>query len=214
MNKLKPILLAPAREKVASELRKAIITKKIKEGEVLLQESIALQLGVSTTPVREAFQILARDRLIELRRNKGAVVLGLTKKSIEEHYELRGLLESAVCEIICSKKISIDILKEICKNAEEELNNKEFSNYSDYNYSFHYELWKLTKNEKLITTLSELWNGLSIGNSTSEEDYSKISLNEHKEIAKALEKYDKVLSKRLMLEHIERSKKSILTYYT
>ena len=53
---LKPIKLLPARERVASALRKAIISKQINEGEVITLESTAQQLGVSVTPVREAFQ--------------------------------------------------------------------------------------------------------------------------------------------------------------
>ena len=58
---LKPIKLLPARERVASALRKAIISKNIPEGEELTLENTAQELGVSVTPVREAFQILARD---------------------------------------------------------------------------------------------------------------------------------------------------------
>ena len=66
MNGLKPIVLLPARERVASELRKAILSKQIATGKVLTLESVAEQLGVSATPVREAFQILSRDGLIKL----------------------------------------------------------------------------------------------------------------------------------------------------
>ena len=58
---LKPIKLLPARERVASALRKAIISKSIPEGAELTLENTAQELGVSVTPVREAFQILARN---------------------------------------------------------------------------------------------------------------------------------------------------------
>ena len=75
MNGLKPIKIPSAKEKVASELRKAILSRKMKEGEILSLDSVATQLNVSITPVREAFQILARDGLIKLRQNKGAIVL-------------------------------------------------------------------------------------------------------------------------------------------
>ena len=47
-----------AKEKVAAELRKAILSRQMKEGEVLSLESVATQLNVSAMPVREAFQIL------------------------------------------------------------------------------------------------------------------------------------------------------------
>ena len=67
---LKPIKMLPARERVAAALRKAIISRQITEGEVLTLESTAQELGVSITPVREAFQILERDGLIDLQQNK------------------------------------------------------------------------------------------------------------------------------------------------
>lgn len=51
-------------------------------------------VGVSSMPVREAFQILAADGLIKVRPNKGAVVLGIKEQTIREHYEIRALLES------------------------------------------------------------------------------------------------------------------------
>ena len=47
---LKPIKLLPARERVASAIREAIIQKKIKEGEILTLDTTAQELGVSVTP--------------------------------------------------------------------------------------------------------------------------------------------------------------------
>ena len=68
MNGLKPIKMPSAKEKVAAELRKAILSRQMKEGETLSLDSVASQLNVSAMPVREAFQILARDGLIQLRK--------------------------------------------------------------------------------------------------------------------------------------------------
>ena len=70
---LKPIKTLPIREKIAATLREAILSRKITAGEVLTLESTAQELGVSITPVREAFQILARDGLLELKQNKRKV---------------------------------------------------------------------------------------------------------------------------------------------
>lgn len=98
---LKPIKLLPARERVASALRKAIIAQQIKEGETLTLETTAQQLGVSITPVREAFQILERDGLISLQQNRGATVLGINEKTLREHYQVRAVLEKAACELCC-----------------------------------------------------------------------------------------------------------------
>ena len=81
---LKPIKMLPARERVAAALRKAIISRQITEGEVLTLENTAQELGVSITPVREAFQILERDGLIDLKQNKGATVLGINETTLRD----------------------------------------------------------------------------------------------------------------------------------
>ena len=93
MNNLGKVKLLPAREQVASILRKAILSRELQEGQEITLEGIAELVGVSTTPVREAFQILARDGLIKLRPNKGAVVQGINEKTIRDHYETRAVLE-------------------------------------------------------------------------------------------------------------------------
>lgn len=67
MKSLHRILLLPAREQVASALRNAILTRELNEGDSITLEGIASQLGVSSTPVQEAFQILSHDGLIQLR---------------------------------------------------------------------------------------------------------------------------------------------------
>ena len=118
---LKPIKLLPARERVASALRKAIISKQINEGEVITLESTAQQLGVSVTPVREAFQILARDGLIDLKQNKGATVLGLNETTIREHYEIRAALESAACVLCCQRKADLSDIRKCLEMADEAL---------------------------------------------------------------------------------------------
>ena len=108
---LKPIKLLPARERVASALRKAIISKSIPEGAELTLENTAQELGVSVTPVREAFQILARDGLLEVKQNKCAIVLGVTEKTIREHYQLRAALEGTACMLCCQNNADLSKIK-------------------------------------------------------------------------------------------------------
>ena len=92
--RLGKIKLLSAKEQVAAVLRKAILSRDLVEGQEITLEGIASMVGVSSMPVREAFQILAADGLIKVRPNKGAVVLGINEQTIREHYEIRALLES------------------------------------------------------------------------------------------------------------------------
>ena len=210
---LKPIKLLPARERVASALRKAIISKQINEGEVITLESTAQQLGVSVTPVREAFQILARDGLIDLKQNKGATVLGLNETTIREHYEIRAALESAACVLCCQRKADLSDIRKCLEMADESLEKKDSSSYSNYNQSFHYEIWTAAGNEKLKTMLSEMWNGLSMGLKSTEEEYARNSQEEHRQILAALESGDPKQAGEKMVFHIIRSMNDVLTRY-
>lgn len=101
---LKPIKTLPIREKIAGESQRGNSFKKnSRAGEILTLESTAQELGVSITPTREAFQILARDGLLELERNKRAVVLGVNEKTIREHFQVRAARK--VKPVFCVVKI-------------------------------------------------------------------------------------------------------------
>lgn len=52
---LRPIKMPSAKERVAAELRKAILSRQMKEGEVLSLESVASQLNVSAMPGKRSF---------------------------------------------------------------------------------------------------------------------------------------------------------------
>lgn len=213
MNGLKPIKIPSAKEKVASELRKAILSRKLKEGENLSLESVAQQLNVSITPVREAFQIIARDGLIKLRPNKGAIVLGITETYIKEHYQLRAILESACAGLAAGEEVDISGIRQ---SYEEAKNAIEVGNYRDYaqmNRDFHSEIWAASGNEKMQNMIAELWNGLSMGNMVTEEEYAKISIREHERIMEAVASRQRERAEQEMYAHIMRSRDDMLTYY-
>ena len=131
MNGLKPIKMPSAKEKVVAELRKAILSRQMEEGEVLSLDSVATQLNVSAMPVREAFQILARDGLIQLRKNKGAVVLGITETYIKEHYQLRAILESSAAALAAEPDVDISEIESVYEEAEEAFAEGNLRQYTD-----------------------------------------------------------------------------------
>lgn len=213
MNGLKPIKMPSAKEKAAAELRKAILSRQMQEGEVLSLDSVATQLNVSAMPVREAFQILARDGLIQLRKNKGAVVLGITETYIKEHYQLRAILESSAAALAADPEADISEIESVYEEAAEALLEGNLRQYTDLNRAFHSEIWTAAGNQKMKNMISELWNGLSMGSMVSEEDYAKVSIKEHGNILKAIQKHDKEAAQKTMYDHIMRSRDDMLTYY-
>ena len=212
MLNLKPVKLMPVREQAASSIREAIITQSLKPGETLNLESTAKALGISATPVREAFQILARDGLIELSQNRAAVVLGFSEKNIRDHYEARAVNEAGICRLVCENESSLEGVEHCIIQARNILETNP-EKYSDYNQSFHYEIWLASGNMRLLNMLSELWNGLSLGLNTTRAEYFQNSHAEHENIFARLKERDSRGAYEAMYAHIIRSMNDILTRY-
>ena len=212
MLNLKPVKLMPVREQAASSIREAIITQNLKPGETLNLEATAKALGISATPVREAFQILARDGLIELAQNRAAVVLGFTEKNIRNHYEIRAVLEGLACQSICENETSLEGIEHCIIQARNILETNP-EKYPEYNQSFHYEIWLASRNMRLLNMLSELWNGLSLGLNTTRAEYFQNSHAEHENIFSKLKQRDSLGAYEAMYSHIIRSMNDILTRY-
>lgn len=65
----------------------------MRDGDRLVERDLACQFSVSRIPMREAIQQLEREGLVEIYRNRGAVVKTLTAADVDEIYQLRALLE-------------------------------------------------------------------------------------------------------------------------
>jgi DNA-binding GntR family transcriptional regulator len=78
---------------VAGVLRDEILRAEWQPGARLRQEEIASRLGVSTTPVREAFRILEAEGLVRLHPGKGVLVFRPSIEEVRETYEIREALE-------------------------------------------------------------------------------------------------------------------------
>ncbi|MBL8132004.1 MAG: GntR family transcriptional regulator [Anaerolineae bacterium] len=105
----------PLRARVLDSLREAIVAGDLKPGQPLLENELAAQLGVSRAPLREAFQILSHEGLVETVAYRGTVVRKLTKQDIEELYSLRCVFEQfAIRRIIAANNpLDVALLREL-----------------------------------------------------------------------------------------------------
>jgi len=88
---------------VVKQLLRSIFTGEFKGGDRLVEEELAATIGVSRTPVREAFAELAGIGLIVLKPNHGAVVRPFGPTQIREIYHIRGILESEAARMAAER---------------------------------------------------------------------------------------------------------------
>lgn len=98
----KPDLVAPApltkREVAIAAVREAILSGRYRAGERIGQNEVASELGLSATPVREAFRELLAQGLLVQRAHHSVRVADIDLAALRQLYEVRGLLEGeAAC---------------------------------------------------------------------------------------------------------------------
>lgn len=103
------------RGRVFSKIREDILSGKYKQNEELREATIGEELGVSRTPVREAFRQLELEGLLKMIPNKGAYVTGITKEDVHDIYMIRSLLEG-LCARWATEKITPELMDEMEEN--------------------------------------------------------------------------------------------------
>ena len=88
---------------VADEIRRLILTGELEPGTRLRQVELAERFNVSTTPVREAFGLLARQGLVRHDVQRGVVVFTPTVRDVLENYEIRLALEPLATELAAQR---------------------------------------------------------------------------------------------------------------
>jgi DNA-binding GntR family transcriptional regulator len=86
----------PVAAQVHEILRRSIITMRLRPRKKVSEAELALQLGVSRTPVREALIKLAEDRLVEILPQRGSFITPIRLHEVLEARFIREALEIAV----------------------------------------------------------------------------------------------------------------------
>jgi DNA-binding GntR family transcriptional regulator len=88
---------------VADRLREMIIEGEFPAGTRLNERALGERLGVSRTPLREAFRLLSAEGLVQIQPNRGAQVVELSEQDIRESFEVMSSLEALSGELACRR---------------------------------------------------------------------------------------------------------------
>ena len=208
------LTIMPIRVRIASELRKAIYAGEYQSGDELSLTDMANQLGVSRTPVREAFQELEAEGLITLRMNRGAVVNRIDRKFIRDIFEMRCLLESEAVARAARNGMETEELLERLYDLRDHIAEVSRNAYETLNQDIHTTVWKAADNHQLEKYLLEMWNGPSVAGSPEDIlEHYRNSTFEHISILQFIRDGMADEARRAMELHITRSMANMMRCY-
>ena len=202
------------REEVYESLKKSILHGKLKARQRLIEDQLAHEVGISRTPIREAFHKLERDDLVTRLPKGGFAVREFTREDVEEIFGIRSALESYAVYLstlhITPDKIAI--LEKKLKESEDALRKGDDNKLVQIHTEFHDVLYKSCKSKKLVemintfrdyffryrSALLHVENGISYSN------------RDHRQMLEAMKKKNPRLAERLVRNHLERGKELVL----
>lgn len=130
----------------------------LKPGDRLSEADIAERLGISRSPVREAFARLAYDGLVERRPRRGTFVAKAQEGEIEQINEVRSLIEGYAARIACSRMTDEDecTLRTIIVQMVDSARERDWMQTVRLNARFHETVVNLPGN----SVLSRIWSSL------------------------------------------------------
>jgi DNA-binding GntR family transcriptional regulator len=208
----------PLREKIAASIRDSIIDGRIKPGERLLEPDVAKMLGVSRTPLREAFFQLESEGFVVVTPRRGAVVSELSEKDAAEIYIIKSTLE-ALAGRLAMKYITDDTVKKLIVLNDQMMKiakskEKDYRALLDLNADFHRILNEAASNGKLLQQINLLRNQTLRYNYIYLSVLSHLdqSIGEHAQIIDASKKRDADAIEALLKNHGENAGKALCEY--
>jgi GntR family transcriptional regulator, rspAB operon transcriptional repressor len=199
----------PMRDQIYPLIRDLILTGEIKPGVAIDEKSIALQLNISRTPVREAVKKLSDEHLVDVVAQSGTRAARIDAKEIEQAYLIRRALEIETSANAAPRMNDshAENLNDILKLHERAIEQRKFVNAIAIDDSFHRYIAD-------IAELPRLWHMIEISKAHLDRcrhmllprtGEAAATLEQHRTIIRALNTKKPEAAKEAMQNHLESS---------
>lgn len=210
INGIRPVGHQPLNQQVYENLKLSILNHAIAAGTRLAESQVARQMGTSTTPVREAFRMLAAEGLVSITPWKGAVVQEYTLNEIQEVFQCREVLETLALDLTISRLAEtpdaeerIRRMREAVERSQEETTLSAFVNLNSAIHDF----WITGSGNRRLIGLMETLNDVLLHDrnlSAMDERRRREIVGEHREIFAAIQTMDRERARKALQTHIRK----------
>ena len=209
INGIWPVGRQPLNQQIYESLKQSILLGNLQPGTKLNETQVARQMGTSTTPVREAFRLLAAEGFLKIEPWKGAVVQEYSTDEIMEVFQCREVLETLALELTISRLANAPDREAALERIDKEISLSEgedaFSGFVDRNSGIH-DFWiKGSGNHRLMALMDSLSDVLLHDRNVSamDEQRRREIIQEHREIFEAVRELDQAKARAALVRHIE-----------
>ena len=197
-------------DRVHAAIRTSIINGRYVLGQRLVEADLSGEYAVGRSSIREALRRLSGEGLVEIVRNKGAVVRRFTRAEIADFYCVRGELEALAARLAAEKCRGPECHAKFLDGMAQRLQPTgpgDVAGYRTENRQFHRLILTLADNKQLETLLEQLhlpilalqlWPYVPA-------TFLVAAISEHDEIAAAILASDGAAAERLMRRHVRNS---------
>lgn len=181
-------------DKAYEQIRSGILQGELPVGTVLAESTLAEQMGISKTPVRQALQLLRTEGLLEVGSRRQLVVRGFSADHRNEILRIREALEEIAVETACRQMSleHVDLLRLTLLRQKRAVDTHDEETFLELDEAFHILIAK-GANLPIVARLLEQMRGFArlmrLGRSQPPEHLQDI-LAEHTRIVDAIERRD------------------------
>lgn len=199
---------ASLRERVFQTIRQSILDGKYKPGDTLRESTIAKELNVSRTPVREAIRQLQLEGLVRSIPNKETVVCGITEADVQDIFMVRGRLEGVAGRLAAERitEEELEKMEEILELTEFYANKGDISRLEALDHTFHDAIYNATKSKIIKQVLSDFHTYIQQVRKKSMATPGRVNslIAEHRAIYKAIKNRDGDKAEELINDHLKK----------
>ena len=194
-----------------TRVRELILSGELEPGAVINQATLAREIGISTTPLREALKRLKQQGLVELDAHRDARVARLDAEEARDLLEVRRSLDPLAASLAADRRTKQDVaeMRASLEGLEALPSNPTMEQLVAHR-RFHAAIYRASHNALLVETLDGLWDtadryrrhGLQVERSAEER---ALKAKEHTLLFEAIVEGDGATAEEVMRAHIQTS---------
>jgi DNA-binding GntR family transcriptional regulator len=210
----KPARRGGAIDGVYERIRKKVLDSELAPGSQILEQELAVMLGVSRTPVREAVIRLHNEGLLEIIPRHGVRIVPIAVSDMREIYDVLISLEPRAAELLAARGASAKELRQLeacCERMTDALARDEMEAWALADEEFHLGIVRLSGNRRLADIVLNCWDQVHRARYFTlrlrKHPHPSKSIEEHYEIIEAIRRGDAKAASDIYRRHRDRGLK-------